>query len=71
MDYLNCHYDASFVFEGASTGQKMKACMEDFLTKVDMSDKVITAVLLPSLEGNVVYRSFKITPRWQVSVSYN
>ena len=40
--------------------------MMEFLTKVDMSDKVITAVLLPSLPDNVVYRSFKITPRWQV-----
>ncbi|GFR62934.1 xanthine dehydrogenase [Elysia marginata] len=44
--------------------------MLDFLTKVDMSSKVLTAVVLPSLPDNVHYRSFKVTPRWQNAHAY-
>ncbi|GFS19663.1 indole-3-acetaldehyde oxidase [Elysia marginata] len=54
----------------ATNGQTTTVSMLDFLTKVDMSDKVITAVLLPSLPDNVVYRSFKVTPRWQNAHAY-
>ncbi|KAK3739272.1 hypothetical protein RRG08_050477 [Elysia crispata] len=52
------------------TGLKIVATMQDFLSKVDMLNKVISAVLLPSLPDNVVYRSFKITPRWQNAHAY-
>ena len=48
------------------SGDRSTVSLLDFLTKVDMSDKVITAVILSSLADNVTYRTFKITPRWQV-----
>lgn len=54
----------------ATTGQKTTSSMLDFLAKVDMTNKVITAVLMPSLADNAVYRSFKITPRWQNAHAY-
>ena len=51
----------------SQNGEKTTVSMMEFLTEVDMSDKVIVAVLLPSLADNVVYRSFKVKPRSQVS----
>ncbi|GFO39138.1 indole-3-acetaldehyde oxidase [Plakobranchus ocellatus] len=54
----------------ATSGKKETTSMMDFLNKVDMTDMVLTAVILPCLADNVVYRSFKITPRWQNAHAY-
>ncbi|RUS86926.1 hypothetical protein EGW08_005331 [Elysia chlorotica] len=44
--------------------------MLDLLTKLKMHDKVLTAVILPSLADNIHYRSFKVTPRRQNAHAY-
>ncbi|XP_012939556.1 xanthine dehydrogenase isoform X2 [Aplysia californica] len=44
--------------------------MVEFLRKVDMTNKVILALVFPTLEKNVHYRSFKITPRSQNAHAY-
>ncbi|GFO17413.1 xanthine dehydrogenase/oxidase [Plakobranchus ocellatus] len=54
----------------STSGKKETSSMMDFLNKVDMTDRVLTAVILPCLADNVVYRSFKITPRWQNAHAY-
>uniref|UniRef100_A0A0B7B2H5 FAD-binding PCMH-type domain-containing protein n=1 Tax=Arion vulgaris TaxID=1028688 RepID=A0A0B7B2H5_9EUPU len=41
----------------------------DFL-KIDMTGKVILSVELPKLTDNEVFKSFKITPRWQNAHAY-
>ncbi|KAK3789286.1 hypothetical protein RRG08_001676, partial [Elysia crispata] len=56
------------IFDTA-TSKKQCVSLLDFL-KVNMSCKVLTAVILPKLADNVVYRSFKITPRWQNAHAY-
>ncbi|GFO39127.1 aldehyde oxidase, partial [Plakobranchus ocellatus] len=52
------------------TSKKSTVSLMNFLTKTDMSGKVIVAVILPSFTDNTVYRSFKITPRWQNAHAY-
>ncbi|GFS13937.1 xanthine dehydrogenase [Elysia marginata] len=56
------------IFDTA-TRKKQTTSLLEFVS-VDMSNKVLTAVILPRLEENIVYRSFKITPRWQNSHAY-
>ncbi|GFO17429.1 xanthine dehydrogenase/oxidase [Plakobranchus ocellatus] len=57
------------IFSSAFSKRETTSMM-DFLNKVDMTDSVLTAVILPCLADNVVYRSFKITPRWQNAHAY-
>ena len=66
---LNCFplFCFSFVIKDTASGQKSIAPILDLLTKLKMGDKVLTAIILPSLADNVHYKSFKVTPRWQVS----
>ena len=35
-----------------------------------MSGKVLTAIILPKFADNVVFKSYKITPRWQNAHAY-
>ncbi|RUS82188.1 hypothetical protein EGW08_010070, partial [Elysia chlorotica] len=53
----------------AATSKKQTVSLADFL-QVNMTCRVLTAVILPKLADNVVYRSFKITPRWQNAHAY-
>ncbi|GFO23340.1 xanthine dehydrogenase/oxidase [Plakobranchus ocellatus] len=57
------------IFDTASSAKKTVPLLE-FMTSVNMSGKVLTAVILPRLADNVVYRTFKITPRWQNAHAY-
>ncbi|XP_055877206.1 uncharacterized protein LOC106059682 [Biomphalaria glabrata] len=54
----------------ADTSTTATYTMLDFLRKVNMTGKVIVAVQLPKLAENEVFRSFKITPRWQNAHAY-
>ncbi|RUS90574.1 hypothetical protein EGW08_001662 [Elysia chlorotica] len=54
----------------SKTSRTSKHSLIDFLRKVDMKFKVITAVELPSWASHDHYRSFKITPRWQNAHAY-
>ncbi|CAG5118912.1 unnamed protein product, partial [Candidula unifasciata] len=51
------------------TSQTKKSTLLDFL-KTEMVGKVILAVDLPKVDDDVVFRSFKITPRWQNAHAY-
>ncbi|KAK3793085.1 hypothetical protein RRG08_038590 [Elysia crispata] len=54
----------------SKTGKTTKHTLMDFLRKVDMKLKVITAIEVPSWTSKDHYRSFKITPRWQNAHAY-
>ncbi|BFZ17322.1 hypothetical protein BsWGS_20361 [Bradybaena similaris] len=51
------------------TSETKKSTMLDFL-KTAMVGKVILAVELPKLDDDIVFKSFKITPRWQNAHAY-
>ncbi|XP_035826275.1 indole-3-acetaldehyde oxidase [Aplysia californica] len=54
-----------------SVTSKFSSCpLVEFLREVNMAGSVLTAVTLPKLEDNVVFQSFKITPRWQNAHAY-
>ncbi|XP_012937727.1 indole-3-acetaldehyde oxidase [Aplysia californica] len=42
----------------------------EFLRQVNMKGQVLTAVILPKFGDDVVFKSFKITPRWQNAHAY-
>ncbi|KAK3789287.1 hypothetical protein RRG08_001677 [Elysia crispata] len=51
------------------TSEKQTISLLDFV-KLNMRNKVLIAVILPRLAEGIVYRSFKITPRWQNAHAY-
>ncbi|KAH9519991.1 Primary amine oxidase 1, partial [Bulinus truncatus] len=54
----------------ATTSEVTAYSLFEFLRKVNMTGKVIVAVRLPQLADSEVFRSFKITPRWQNAHAY-
>ena len=59
----------SAVCSDSSSGSETWVSLVDLVTTVSMQGKVITAVHLPALDPLDHYRSFKVTPRSQVSLS--
>lgn len=66
FESLGAHVD---IFD-AVVNETSKYSLLDFLRKVKMDGKVIVAIELPKLADNVVFKSFKITPRWQNAHAY-
>ncbi|XP_059145955.1 uncharacterized protein LOC131933182 isoform X2 [Physella acuta] len=54
----------------AKDGSTKKYSLLEFLQKVDMKQKVIAFLQLPSFKQSEIFRSFKITPRWQNAHAY-
>ncbi|KAK3793082.1 hypothetical protein RRG08_038587 [Elysia crispata] len=54
----------------SKTNRITKHTLMEFLRKVDMKLKVVTAIEVPSWTSQDHYRSFKITPRWQNAHAY-
>jgi len=51
------------------TSQSSQYSLIDFL-HIDMKGKVMMSVILPKLADNVLFKSYKITPRWQNAHAY-
>ncbi|KAH9519993.1 hypothetical protein Btru_071425 [Bulinus truncatus] len=66
MESLGAHVE---IFD-AATSEFSIYSMLDFLQKVDMTGKVIVSFELPKLAYGVLFKSFKITPRWQNAHAY-
>lgn len=67
IDFLSVKYATIFVncFTDSLSGETSKHSLIDFLS-VKMSGQILLAVELPQLADGDVFKSFKITPRWQV-----
>ncbi|XP_059139151.1 uncharacterized protein LOC131927492 [Physella acuta] len=61
---------ATLEIHDAVTSKSASYTMMDFLKNVNMSSKIITAVVLPSLNEDTSFESYTVTPRWQNARAY-